>query len=179
MTLYFITGNKGKFEDSKKIFPEIKQLDVDLPEIQDIDSKEIIKEKVKEAFEHVEGEFIVEDTSLSFDCLNGLPGPLIKWFMKTIDNEGLYNIVEKLGKNNAEAKITLGYARSKDGIHYFEGSIKGKIVSPRGEHGFGWDPIFEPEGFTKTLAEMTREEKNSMSMRKIAMEKLKKFLDEN
>jgi len=179
MTLYFITGNEGKFNDSKKFFPNIQQLDIDLPEIQGIDSKKIIKEKIKGAFEHVEGEFIVEDTSLSFDCLNGLPGPLIKWFEKSLGNEGLVEIVEKLGNNRAEAKITLGYARNRDEIHYFDGSIKGKIVPPRGEHGFGWDPIFEPEGYSKTLADMTREEKNLMSMRKIAMEKLKRFLEEN
>ncbi len=179
MTLYFITGNEGKFKDSKKFFPEIKQLDIDLPEIQEIDSHEIVKEKLEGVFERVEGEFIVEDTSLSFNCLNGLPGPLIKWFEKSLGNEGLVEIVEKLGNNSAEAKITLGYARNRGEIHYFDGSIKGKIIPPRGERGFGWDPIFEPEGYSKALAEMTREEKNSMSMRKIAMEKLKKFLVEN
>jgi non-canonical purine NTP pyrophosphatase (RdgB/HAM1 family) len=179
MTLYFITGNEGKFKDSKKFFPDIQQLDIDLPEIQEIDSEKIIKKKIKGAFGHIEGEFIVEDASLSFDCLKALPGPLIKWFEKVLGNEGLVEIVEKFGNKSAEAKITLGYARSKDEIHYFDGSIKGKIVSPRGENGFGWDPIFEPEGYSKTLAEMTREEKNSMSMRKIAMEKLKRFLEEN
>ena len=84
MSLYFITGNKNKFEEVKSILPEIEQLDVDLPEIQDIDAQNIIRFKLLEALRHHAGEFIVEDTSLYFDCLKGLPGPLIKWFLETI-----------------------------------------------------------------------------------------------
>ena len=62
---------------------------------------------------------------------------------------------------------------------YFEGIVKGKIVEPRGESDFGWDPIFVPEGFGKTFAEMGVEEKNKISHRKIALEKLRKFVEEN
>jgi non-canonical purine NTP pyrophosphatase (RdgB/HAM1 family) len=177
MTLYFITGNKGKLEDTKLFFPEIEQLDINLSEIQSMDPKEIIREKVEEAFKHTEGEFIVEDSSLSLDCLNGFPGPLIKWFEKSLGNEGIYEIAKRMGDQGVEARITIGYARSNDDIHFFEGSIRGTIVSPRGEHGFGWDPIFQPDGFDKTFAEMTHGEKNKISMRRIAMEKLKEFLE--
>jgi len=96
MKLYFITGNKDKFEEVGSILTNIEQLDIDLPEIQEIDAKVIIKTKLLQALNHKEAEFILEDTSLYLDCLNGLPGPLIKWFMKTIGNEGLFNIIEKL-----------------------------------------------------------------------------------
>ncbi len=177
MKLYFITGNKGKFEEAKAILGEVEQLDIDLPEIQSIESKEIIKAKLEEALAHQEGNFIVDDNSFSFNCLGGLPGPLIKWFLKTIGNEGLFNLVNKLGDNKAEAKTTIGYAKNHDEIYFFEGSIKGKIVSPRGEYGFGWDPIFQPDGFEKTFAEMTVEEKSKISMRRIALNKLKDFLE--
>ncbi len=173
--IFFITGNKNKFREAKSIIPELEQLDIDLPEIQSIDAKEIIRSKLLEALKHKKAEFIVEDTSLYFDCLNGLPGPLIKWFMKTIGNEGLYKIAETFGNYNAEAKTIIGYF--KDNIYFFEGSIKGKIVAPSSGNGFGWDPIFKPEGSTKTFAEMTQEEKNSISMRRIALNKLKEFLD--
>jgi len=54
--------------------------------------------------------------------------------------------------------------------------VKGTIVEPRGETNFGWDPIFQPEGYTKTFAEMSADEKNSLSMRKLAAEKLKESL---
>ena len=177
MELYFITGNKNKFAEVSAILPSVRQLDVDLPEIQHVDAKEIIKAKLLEALNYKQAEFIVEDTSLYFDCLKGLPGPLIKWFMKTIGNKGLFNIVEKLGNNKAEAKTIIGYAKSPDEIYYFEGSIKGRIVSPKGKSGFGWDPIFQPEGNSKSFAEFSQKEKNEISMRRIALNKLKGFID--
>jgi inosine triphosphate pyrophosphatase len=176
MALYFITGNKNKFAEVKAILPSVKRLDIDLPEIQDLDAKKIIRTKLLEALNHKQAEIIVEDTSLYFDCLNGLPGPLIKWFLKTIGNDGLFNIVEKLGNAKVEAKTIIGYAKNPNKIYYFEGSIKGTIISPKGESDFGWDPIFQPEGFSKSFAELTREEKNEISMRRIALNKLEKFI---
>ena len=176
MSLFFITGNKNKFEEVKAILGDVEQLDIDLPEIQDIEAKNIIRAKLLEALNHKDGEIIVEDTSLYLDCLKGLPGPLIKWFLKTIGNEGLANIAEKLGDNKAEAKTIIGYAKNRDEIEFFEGVIHGKIVASTGVSGFGWDPIFQPDGHDKTFAEMTAEEKNSVSMRKIAVEKLKESL---
>ena len=178
MSLYLITGNKDKFTEVKEILTVVEQLDIDLPEIQHIDAKEVIKAKLLEALNHKEGEFIVEDTSLYIDCLNGLPGPLAKWFLKAIGNDGLFEIVERLGRTGAEAKTIVGYAKSHEEIYYFEGNIKGKIVSPRGNFGFGWDQIFQPEGSRKTFAEMTLEEKNQISMRRIALNHLKEFLRE-
>jgi len=177
MTLYFITGNKNKFAEVNAILPNVEQLNIDLPEIQDIDAKEIIKAKLLEALNHKQAEFIVEDTSLYFDCLNGLPGPLIKWFMKTIGNDGLFDIVEKMRNNKAEAKTIIGYVKSLNEIYYFEGSVKGKIVSPTGYSGFGWDPIFQPNGFSKSFAKLTQAEKNKISMRRIALNKLKEFME--
>jgi len=176
MTLYFITGNKNKFEEVKLIFPNVEQFDINLQEIQEIDAKKILNAKFLEALKYKQAEFIVEDTSLYLECLNGLPGPLIKWFIKTIGNEGLFNITKKLENTKAEAKTIIGYARSSKEIYYFEGSIKGKIVSPRGKSGFGWDPIFQPEGFLQSFAEMTQTEKNKISMRSIALNKLKEFI---
>ncbi|MFA5188965.1 MAG: RdgB/HAM1 family non-canonical purine NTP pyrophosphatase [Patescibacteria group bacterium] len=177
--IYFITGNKNKFAEVKAILPEVEQLDIDLPEIQEIDTKEIVKEKLLEALKHKKGEFIVEDTSLYLDCLNGLPGPLIKWFLQTIGNEGLANLADKLGDDNAVAKTIIGYAKSQEDIYFFEGVINGKIISPRGETNFGWDPIFLPDGYDKTFAEMSREEKNKISMRRNAFNKLSEFLQQH
>ncbi|MFZ2484340.1 MAG: non-canonical purine NTP pyrophosphatase [Minisyncoccia bacterium] len=177
MSLYFITGNKGKLAEVQSILGNVEALDIDLPEIQSLDAHEIIKTKLEEAKKHQAGEFIVEDTSLYFEALKGLPGPLIKWFMKTIGNGGLYKIAESFGSHNAEAKTIIGYSDAQGNISFFEGNIKGTIVSPRGE-GFGWDPIFQPEGYSKTFGELTAEEKNSFSMRKIALEKLKTAIHE-
>lgn len=174
--IYFMTGNQGKISEAQSILGNVGSYDVDLPEIQDVDATKIIKEKLLEGLKHKEAELIVEDTSLYLDALNGLPGPLIKWFMKAIGNEGLYQIAFKLGNNKAQAKTIIGYAKNKNDIEFFEGVIEGEIVEPRGDQGFGWDPIFQPLGHEKTFAEMDTGEKNSLSMRRIAFEKLKSKL---
>ncbi|PIT88994.1 MAG: non-canonical purine NTP pyrophosphatase, partial [Candidatus Levybacteria bacterium CG10_big_fil_rev_8_21_14_0_10_36_7] len=113
------------------------------------------------------------------DCLNGLPGPLIKWFIKTVKNEGIAKLAEKFGDNKAVAKTFIGYAKSRRDIHFFEGEVVGEIVYPRGNNGFGWNPIFQPNGETRTFGEMSLEEKQKFSMRKIAADKLKAFLNKN
>jgi inosine triphosphate pyrophosphatase len=176
MVIYFITGNRNKFEEVNAILGNVEQLDIGLPEIQEMDSKEIIKAKLREALKHKKAGLIVEDTSLSMECLNGLPGPMIKWFMKTVGREGLYEIANKMGNDKAEAKCVIGYAKNPGEISFFEGSVKGRVVFPRGASKFGWDPVFQPEGFSKTFAEMSAGEKNSISHRKMALERLRNFL---
>ncbi len=176
MALYFITGNRNKFSEVRAIIPDVMQLDINVQEIQSIDAKEVVRAKLLEASKHVGGEFIVEDTSLYLDCMNGLPGPLIKWFMKTVGNDGLFGIANGFNNTRAEAKTIIGYARNAKEIYYFEGSIKGEIIAPKGVSGFGWDPIFQPDGYCKSFAEFSEEEKNSMSMRYIAINKLKDFM---
>jgi XTP/dITP diphosphohydrolase len=91
----------------------------------------------------------------------------------------LVNLAERLGDSKAEVKTIIGYAKSHKDIRLFEGIIKGTIVREKGQTGFGWDPIFMPDGYAKTFAEMTQVEKNNISMRKIAVEQLKKFLRNN
>ncbi len=171
MNLQIITGNPNKFRELSQFIPNASQIDIDLPEIQSTDPEIVITAKLAEAQKHAAGNHVVEDTSLSLDCLNGLPGPLIKWFLKSIGTNGLYELCEKYGNFGATAKTVLGL--SIDGeMQFFSGEIRGQIVAPRGDNGFGWDEIFQPEGFAKTFAEMTDEEKLAISMRKIACEKL-------
>lgn len=181
--VYFVTGNKGKLSEIRAIIPSVKQLDIDLDEIQEIDAKKVIEAKIKEAFK--EGKvpqgagIFVEDTSLYLDALNGLPGPLIKWFMKPVGNEGLYKMAQAFGKFGAKATSWIGYSSDGKNIHYFEGTIPGKIVAPRGTKGFGWDPIFEIQAGTaagKTFAEMDQTEKNEYSMRGMAAKALNGYL---
>jgi len=175
--VYFITGNNNKFAEIKAIIPYVEQLELDLEEIQEIDARKIIQAKLKEALKHHKGDFIIEDTSLYLGGLNELPGPLIKWFLQTLGNSGIFNLAKKLGNTKAEAKTIIGYAKNLKEIHFFEGSIKGELVEPSGETTFGWDPIFKPDGYSKTFQQMSREEKNLISMRRIAVEKLKEFLE--
>lgn len=179
MTLYFITSSKGKFFEAKKILRDsenLEQLDIGLPEIQEIDPRKIVIAKLKEALKHKKEDFIVEDTSLAIKGANGLPGPLVKWFCKTIGVEGIYEMSKLFGEE-AEARSVIGYADSSGQTCLFEGKIAGKIVKPGEKTGFSWDTIFVPEGSAKSFAEMSAEEKNKVSHRKRAFSQLKEHLE--
>lgn len=176
--IIFITGNKGKLKEAQEILRGIKVVnrETDLPEIQETDARKVIEAKLMEARKHHKSEYIIEDTSLYFDCLNGLPGPLIKWFLEKLGQKKLFEIAKKLKNFGAEAKTIVGYLDSKGEIRYFEGAVRGKISRPRGTGGFGWDQIFTPEGSKKTFGEMLPAEKHKISMRQKSFTKLAKHL---
>jgi inosine triphosphate pyrophosphatase len=115
---------------------------------------------------------------LEFVSWGGLPGPFIKWFLKSLGTEGLYNMLAKFDKK-ARAIATFAYcAGPGEPVTLFEGITDGEIVFPRGPGTFGWDPVFQPDGFDQTYAEMRSELKNSISHRYKALQKLKAFLEE-
>lgn len=176
MTIFFITGNQDKLREVRELFPNIQGIDLDLPEIQEIDAKKIITAKLAEAQKGHTDAFIVEDTSLYLDAMNGLPGPLVKWFVKSIGIDGIYQLTHVWKSAQATARTLLGYADEYGRVHFFEGAIAGTLVPPRGANGFGWDAIFQPEGSSKTFAEMTAQEKRQFSMRRLAVEGLQRYL---
>lgn len=178
MPLQFITWNKAKLNEVNKILKDITQLDIDLPEIQEIDPIKVVKAKLIEALKHTKWEIIIEDTSLFLDCLNWLPWPLIKWFLKTIWTKGLYDLADKYWNYKAEAKTIIWYAINKNEMHFFEWSIIWDIVSPRGNTDFGWDPIFQPKWYSQTFAEMPKNLKNTISHRSNALKKFTIFMNE-
>ncbi len=175
----FITGNPNKLAEVREILQgvNIEQLQIDLPEIQEIDPHKVIEAKLQEARKHHQGEMMVEDTSLYLEALeNKLPGPLIKWFEKALGNDGIANLAARYGVHGATATNLIGYLDGRGEIHFFEGSAKGNIVFPRGEKNFGWDPIFQPDGSIKTFAQMTQKEKNAISHRRKSLMKLREYL---
>lgn len=141
-----------------------------MPEIQELDARKIVRAKLLAARIGRVGELLVDDTSLYLDCLGGLPGPLIKWFLKSLGGAGLYQVAESLGEFGAQARTWLGHVDEAGEMRFFEGAIPGRIVAPRGDRGFGWDAIFQPEGCQTTFAEMDDAEKNAISMRRLAIE---------
>ena len=173
--IHFITSNKNKFEEAQVFIPDLKQLNIDLLEIQSLDPKEIIRNKLEQAYQHTNGEFIVEDTSLHLEALSGLPGPFIKWFLETIGKAGLARIAFEAKQPVAVARAIIGYSRAENDFHFFEGMVKGTIVEPRGTSKFGWDPIFMPYGQKQTFAEMSLGAKNEISHRSAAFRKLKEW----
>jgi len=178
MVINFVTGNVGKLAEAKAILGEgvVQALEIDLPEIQETDPRKIIKHKLAEALKYSKQWVMAEDVSLCLECLGGLPGPLIKWFLKSIGGEGISRLCQRMGNNRAAAKVIIGLAESNSDIHFFEGKVEGVIVAPRGEGGFGWDAIFVPDGAQKTFAQMTAEEKNKVSMRRTALELMRRYL---
>jgi non-canonical purine NTP pyrophosphatase (RdgB/HAM1 family) len=170
--LYFITGNPGKFRDISAVVPQVELLKLDLDEIQSLDPKDVIQHKLEQAAAQHDGEFIVEDTSLSLTCLQGLPGTFIKWFEDTIGIDGLAALALKHEDRTATARSTIGYRDSDGRNHFFTGELTGEIVPPTGDKDFGWGPIFLPHGELKTFGEMTVDEKNHISMRGIAARQL-------
>lgn len=181
----FVTGNVKKLEEFKAIlgtsFPkEIVSQKVDLPELQG-DISEICIKKCKEAARIVQGPVIVEDTCLCFNALKGLPGPYIKWFLEKLEPEGLHKLLTGFEDKSAEAVCTFAYHPGEPDaeVVLFQGKTFGEIVEPRGRRDFGWDPCFQPVGYSQTYAEMTHEEKNKISHRFKALEKLKAYFIRN
>jgi non-canonical purine NTP pyrophosphatase (RdgB/HAM1 family) len=170
--LYFITGNAGKFREIQAVLPAIEQLSLDLDEIQSLRSQDVIEHKLAQAAASHAGSFIVEDTSVGFACIHGLPGTLIKWFLDTLGAAGLADLVLRYPDHRATVLTTIGYRDEAGHIHYFTGEYSGQVVEPRGNGGFGFDPIFVADGQTKTNAELSSAEKIAISARGIAARKL-------
>jgi inosine triphosphate pyrophosphatase len=181
-TLTFITSNKKKLDEVVKILGpnipyKLQALDLDLPELQG-EIEYIVTEKCRLASLKVDGPVLVEDTSLCFNALGGMPGPYIKWFQDKIGLEGLNNLLMAYTDKRAVAKCIFGYKKNKeDHIHIFIGKVNGHIVDVRGPLHFGWDPIFLPDGYNQTFAEMDSDTKNKISHRYKALQLVKDFLE--
>lgn len=173
----YITGNELKFNEAKEILGEIIEwVKIDLPEIQSLDSKEVLVAKVKEASKRKDN-FIVEDISFKLRCINGLPGTLIKWFLSTLGAKGIYNLAKKYGDFSAEATCAVCYVRNKSEMFFFESTVPGKIIKPKEDSLHGWDSLFEAGDLKKSFSELTIQEKILVSPRGIALKKVKAFLE--
>jgi XTP/dITP diphosphohydrolase len=174
MKLVLVTGNPNKAREVQAILGQaIETVPLDLPEIQAISVEEVVREKAQEAYRHLGRPLLVEDTGLAFDAWNGLPGALIRWFLKSTGTTGLCQMLSAFPERGAQAITCLGYADGQD-VRVYCGRLAGSIApAPRGESGFGWDAIFIPAGSTRTFAEMTAEEKSAVSMRRLALEQLR------
>ena len=176
MSLIFLTGNQHKLREAKNILnTPIQNIDFDIEEIQGT-SEEIIKHKIKLAYQKIQKPLFVEDVSLEIEAWNGFPGPYIKWLNKSVGREGVSKLMQNETNRNANVICLIGYHDGKK-VHIFCGEIKGTIAKKaRGENGFGFDPVFIPNGYSQTFAEMTSEEKNKISHRTLALLKFKKIL---
>uniref|UniRef100_A0AAT9JAX7 Genome polyprotein n=1 Tax=Euphorbia ebracteolata waikavirus TaxID=3115786 RepID=A0AAT9JAX7_9SECO len=176
--IIFISGNPGKISEFSNFFGErLKAKKLDLAEIQG-DPDSILRHKLWEAQDITKSPVVVEDTSLFFEGIRGFPGPYVKSYLECLGLEGLVKIANDSGCNRGRVECRVGFCfDNNDEGEVFIGIVNGTIVSPRGSNGFGWDSIFQPDGCTKTLAEMTDKEKSEVSFRTTALIQLKTFLD--
>jgi len=175
--IYFVTGNAKKEREVNAILTaqdlspfRVSHVDIDLPELQG-DPLEIAREKCRSAAERVQASVIVEDTSLCFNVLNGMPGPYIKWFVAAVGNDGLCNLLTGHDDKSAYCQCTLAFSPGPGAEPLvFIGRTDGLIVSPMGKGGFGWDAIFVPDGSEIPFGAMTLDAKNEISHRARALE---------
>jgi len=179
--LTFVTGNAKKLEEVVAIMGsdmpfKLSNVQLDLPELQG-EPQEVSMEKCRLAAVQVNGPVFVEDTSLCFNALGGLPGVYIKWFLEKTGHEGLNNMLAAYPDKSAYAQCIFSYSTGPGAEPVaFVGQTHGRIVPARGPSSFGWDPVFLPDGFETTFAEMRPGEKNAISHRYRALEKLKAHL---
>lgn len=161
-----VTGNAGKIAEARLALGiEIEAVEVDLPEIQSLDYRETLAAKAEEAWRRVGRPLVVEEAGLDLAALNGFPGPLVKWMLEAVGAEGIARAAAALGDLRAAARCFLLY---KDGDRQMvtEGRTDGTLVLPgRGSQGFGWDPVFLPDGSALTFAELAGVDKTAVSHR--------------
>lgn len=174
--MIFATSNQQKLKEFESILGiKLNHSNLDLDEIQSVDVEEVAIHKAKQAYELLKEPVIVEDTGLYFDELNSLPGALIKFFIKKLTLDKMCSLVKE--NRNAVAVTCIAYFDGKE-MRTFKGETRGEIApEPRGTNGFGWDPIFIPEGYSQTFAEISSEEKEYKFMRKEAIKALKSAID--
>lgn len=170
-----ILGNKVELLSLK----DIECYD-DIPETADTLEGNALQ-KARYIYERYHTDCFADDTGLEVAALNGAPGVhSARYATDGHDSEAnMKKLIKELeGKENRQAQFRTVFALIIDGKeHLFEGIAKGSIIEVRkGTSGFGYDPIFQPEGHTQTFAEMGSAEKNKISHRAIATQKLCKFL---
>jgi len=176
----FVTSNEHKYNELKKIFLEhqieIKWVHMKYEEIQEDTTDEISLDSCKKLQSLIDGTFFMEDTGLYIDALNGFPGPYSSYVSSTIGNRGILSLLDAERSAHFQTVISLSHNME---VFQFSASVHGSIsTDERGKGGFGFDPIFIPDGEEMTLAEMGNERKNLISHRKKAAEKLIHFIKE-
>lgn len=182
--LTFATGNPNKIKEVAGILGKSYKIEsladigapLDLPETRGT-LEGNAKQKAEYVVDHFGKNCFSEDTGLEIEALNGAPGVIsARYAGPEKDSIANMNLVlqQLQGESNRKAQFRTVIALIQDGkTHLFEGILKGDILlEPVGEGGFGYDPIFRPEGYDISLAQMPAAEKNKISHRAKAMEKL-------
>ena len=179
--LRYVTTNPGKVREARARLSRVERLDYDYPELQAADLAPVAAHGARAAHRHADAPVLVDDAGLFVEGFDGFPGPYSAFVEETLGVEAVHRLcARELDAAEASFRCVLGYCDGgsldaprvddADGppVALFEGRIHGRIVSPRGSGGFGYDPVFEVEG--STFAEMSPEAKNERSHRGRALD---------
>ena len=187
--LVFATNNAHKLDEISAILGEKVELlslkdihcDIDIPETSDtLEGNAMLKAEY--IYEHYGLDCFADDTGLEVEALNGEPGVYSARYARGEGHNAEANMQKLLqnmqGVQNRKAQFRTVICLITNGKkHLFEGVVKGEIIKEkRGDSGFGYDPIFMPQGYEQTFAELGNETKNKISHRALAVEKLCRFL---
>ena len=206
MKIVFATNNQHKLDEIRSILGDTIEVlslkdigcDVDIPETGKT-LEENALQKAQYIYDHYHISVFADDTGLEVDSLNGAPGIYSARYasMEAGAHEASHDaeanmsrLLRELGENNnrrARFRTVIALILKKDvcpcgctsikEIHQFEGIVEGQIIKERrGGEGFGYDPIFQPDGYEETFAELGMEIKNHISHRARAVKKLADFL---
>ena len=189
MRLIFATQNKNKFLEISKLIPANYTLSnlLDLNYFEELPENQLTlegnaSEKAKFVYDKFGINCFADDTGLEIETLNGRPGVFSARYggetkKPDLNIAKILNELKGLTQRKAQFRTVIAlWINNKE--YMFEGIVKGEILTgKRGNDGFGYDPVFVPEGYTKTFAEMPLTEKNKISHRAIAFNKLKHFLE--
>ena len=205
MKIVFATNNQHKLDEIRSILGNnievfsLKDIgcDIDIPETgQTLEENAL--QKAQYIYDHYHMSVFADDTGLEVEALNGAPGIYSARYASMVDGSSVSHdseanmscLLKELGENNnrkARFRTVIALILKKDicpcgctsikEIHQFEGIVEGEIIRERrGGEGFGYDPIFQPDGYDKTFAELGMGIKNHISHRARAVQKLAEFL---
>jgi len=188
MKIVFATNNQHKLSEIRQILGDRVEVlslqdigcDVDIPETGKT-LEENALQKAQYVFDHYHTDVFADDTGLEVEALNGAPGVYsARYAGEGHDSEAnMSKLLKKMSNNdNRKARFRTVIALIQQGdVHKFEGIVNGQIIRERrGGEGFGYDPIFQPDGYDKTFAELGLDIKNTISHRARAVAKLCAFL---
>ena len=180
MRLTFVSTNVGKFREVRATLAEFgvatRWSARALPELQAPSLRRVVRSKLAAA-RAGDGYVLVEDSGLFIPSLKGFPGVFSSFAYRTVGLPGLLRLIDGRPRQ-AVFRTVAGLGRGSHGW-LFTGECPGRIAGqPRGSGGFGFDPIFVPEGFERTFGEMTSQEKNRLSHRSRAVRKVGRWLSQ-